>query len=581
MENRIKAARIFYSNVAMALICLAFVPFAFGEIWLIFIVIALAIAGFLFSIYLLKLDFLGKAAAVHLISTAYVMAFLHLFISNSYSDTLTFICISFIFVVDSLLVSTSTRQIIIFGSFILMAQVLAPVLNLNKTLAVKAEFQIENILLFVTFFTIVLLIRKDNDKLLSIAKSEADKVKKSQKNYRDLFESSMDAILLIDKNLKCIDCNQAALKLFYIDSKKKISKMDLKRLSAEKQGDGSASAAVLEKIRGKTFTHGSQSFEWRHRRSDGEEFDAQVLLTNVKFGNKNLIQATVRDITHQKKSQEMLVQSEKMMSIGGLAAGMAHEINNPLAGVIQNANVLTNRLTDTAMQANLKAAETLGISMTHIRQFMEARGIPKMLKAINESVLRISSLVDNMLSFARKSEATFSTHQPADLMEKALELAVTDYDLKKEYDFKAITIQKEYNDNLPMVACEGSKIQQVLLNIFSNGAHAMFEGERKSDAPDPKFILRLSHKKDIHMLQIEIEDNGIGMNKETLDKIFEPFYTTKPDGVGTGLGLSVSYFIITQNHKGTIEAFSKPGKGCNFIIRLPLESKGRESDPEE
>jgi signal transduction histidine kinase len=267
-----------------------------------------------------------------------------------------------------------------------------------------------------------------------------------------------------------------------------------------------------------------------------------------------------------------MVQSEKMLSVGGLAAGMAHEINNPLAGMIQTANIMKSRLGDLQIPANLRAADEIGIPMEHIKTFMEKRRILRMLEAISESGRRVAEIVDNMLSFARKSEATFSSHHPAQLMDKILDLAITDYDLKKQYDFKTIKIIKEYEDNLPMLPCEGAKIQQVLLNILRNGAQAM-QAENSANNTAPRFNLRLSAETETNMLKIEIQDNGPGMDKATQARIFEPFFTTKPVGVGTGLGLSVSYFIITQIHGGTMDVKSTLGKGTTFIIRLPMERK--------
>ncbi|MEJ2156535.1 MAG: PAS domain S-box protein [Desulfobacteraceae bacterium] len=278
----------------------------------------------------------------------------------------------------------------------------------------------------------------------------------------------------------------------------------------------------------------------------------------------------IDDVTDNVRLEEIMVQSEKMVSVGGLAAGMAHEINNPLAGMIQTANIMKSRLADLQIPANLRVAEEIGIPMEHIKTFMQKRDILRMLEAINESGRRVADIVDNMLSFARKTEATFSYHHPAQLMDKTLELAVTDYDLKKQYDFKTIQIIKKYENNLPMLHCEGAKIQQVLLNILRNGAQAMQAEHTEKDAA-PSFILRLSVETDTNMLKIEIEDNGPGMDKPTQSRIFEPFFTTKPVGVGTGLGLSVSYFIITQNHGGTMDVASILGKGSTFIIRLPLE----------
>lgn len=177
-----------------------------------------------------------------------------------------------------------------------------------------------------------------------------------------------------------------------------------------------------------------------------------------------------------------------------------------------------------------------------------------------------------MLSFARKSDARVSSHDVAKLIDKTLELAETDYDLERQYDFKMINIKKEYQADIPTLSCEGGKIQQVLLNTLRNGAQAM-QGAMGNKTEKPCLILRTSHETSSDMIRIEIEDNGPGMDSDTSKRIFEPFFTTKPEGIGTGLGLSVSYFIITENHGGTMHVESEPGKGACFVIRLPVNSE--------
>jgi signal transduction histidine kinase len=132
-----------------------------------------------------------------------------------------------------------------------------------------------------------------------------------------------------------------------------------------------------------------------------------------------------------------------------------------------------------------------------------------------------------------------------------------------------IEIRKKYEDKAHPVPCEGVKIQQVLLNVFRNGAYAM----QKAGVEKPIFNILVRFEKERKMVCMEIEDNGPGMDKKTCKRVFEPFYTTKPAGVGTGLGLSVSYFIITENHGGEMSVESTPGFGTKFIIRLPLDGR--------
>lgn len=269
------------------------------------------------------------------------------------------------------------------------------------------------------------------------------------------------------------------------------------------------------------------------------------------------------DITDQVRMEEMVMQSEKMLSIGGLAAGMAHEINNPLAGMMQNAQLIYNRVSKD-IPANEKAAGEVGISMADIRAYMEKRDILRKLDLINETGSRAADIVKNMLGFARKSDTMIEPHDLSKVLKKTIELAKSDYNLKKQYDFKRIAIIEKF-DPLPPVRCDKNKLQQVFLNILKNGAQAMFEWEKESFKP--QFILRL-YKEDF-MACIEIEDNGPGMNEKTRKRLFEPFFTTKPVGEGTGLGLSISYFIVVKDHKGKMTVESSPGQGTRFRIKLP------------
>ena len=277
----------------------------------------------------------------------------------------------------------------------------------------------------------------------------------------------------------------------------------------------------------------------------------------------------IDDVTDHVRMEELIVQNEKMLSIGGLAAGMAHEINNPLAGMMQTADVLAKRLSDKEIPANVKAAEESGTNIHAIHNYMENRGILNMLVGIKESGQRVAAIVENMLNFARKSDSRRTSQNLAELIDKTLELAATDYDLKKHQDFKLIDIKREYENDLPYVSCEAAKIQQVILNILRNGAQAMQENTDQKKPSHNTFTLRLINEVDKKNVRIEIEDNGPGMDEVTRKRVFEPFFTTKPLGTGTGLGLSVSYFIITEDHGGEMSVESSPGQGTKFIIRLP------------
>jgi PAS domain S-box-containing protein len=309
----------------------------------------------------------------------------------------------------------------------------------------------------------------------------------------------------------------------------------------------------------------------RPRQTDGgTRYEDVTIYPLVSNGVEGVV-LRVDDVTERVRLEEMMIQSEKMLSVGGLAAGMAHEINNPLAGMMQNATVVINRLTED-IPANDRAASECGTHMATIRAYMEKRNIVKQLAMIRESGLRAAEIVKNMLSFARKSDSEALPTDLCELLDNTIGLAENDYDLRKKYDFRRIEIVREYQPDMPPVPCEASKIQQVFLNLLKNGAEAMGEGRRQAEGEDAasgqRFTLRVLRDGD--MARVEVEDNGPGIDEETRRRVFEPFFTTKGVGAGTGLGLSVSYFIVTENHRGTMKVESRLGRGTKFIVCLPF-----------
>lgn len=272
----------------------------------------------------------------------------------------------------------------------------------------------------------------------------------------------------------------------------------------------------------------------------------------------------IDDITDRVRLEEMMVQTEKMISVGGLAAGMAHEINNPLSGVLQSCQNIQRRLSP-KLAANRQTAESLGLEMETLHRYLQERGILEFVEIIQEAASRASRIVADMLAFSRKSGAPMSPARVDSMLDRVVRLAANDYDLKKKHDFRKIEIIRDFDPQLGEVNCDRMEIEQVFLNLIKNAAQAMSD----SETPQPHITLRTRLEK--NQARIEVQDNGPGMDEETQRRIFEPFFTTKGVDAGTGLGLSVSYFIITEQHMGSIAVFSSPGKGTCFVVRLPLE----------
>lgn len=271
------------------------------------------------------------------------------------------------------------------------------------------------------------------------------------------------------------------------------------------------------------------------------------------------------DITDNVRIEEMMVQTEKMMSVGGLAAGMAHEINNPLGGILQGTQNIERRLMS-SLPKNKQLANQLGVSLEGMNKYIEQRGIYKIISGVRESATRAAGIIANMLNFSRKTEVHRTTCKLNQLVDSAIALAEQDYDLKKKYDFRKIEVIKDYDEDLPFVICAPTEIEQVMLNLLGNAAHAM----QDSNCEHPRIEIRISQEGDY--VATSVSDNGPGMNESIRKRVFEPFFTTKPKGIGTGLGLSVSYFIITENHNGSFTIESTPGAGSKFTFKLPVSS---------
>ena len=275
----------------------------------------------------------------------------------------------------------------------------------------------------------------------------------------------------------------------------------------------------------------------------------------------------IEDVTERARTQELMVQTGKMMSIGGLAAGMAHEINNPLGIITQAAQNIDRRIS-LELHANRKVSEELGLNLEGIRAYFDKRQITDAIASIRMASSRAAKIVANMLQFSRRADTTTDPASLAQIVDQALELAASDYDLKKHYDFRSIDITKDYQD-VPQVRIASVEIEQVILNLLKNAAQAM-----TATPPDTKPRITLRLRCEDRYAVLEVEDNGPGMTEDIRRRVFEPFFTTKEPGEGTGLGLSVSYMIVTQNHKGLMDVQSTPGRGTVFKVRLPIgESK--------
>lgn len=278
-----------------------------------------------------------------------------------------------------------------------------------------------------------------------------------------------------------------------------------------------------------------------------------------------------------KESQVHLVQAEKMSALGQMVAGIAHEINTPLAYVKGSVNILRDHLPSMSslitgqlqflrlMQSRQRDAAALSESLKSTaaiaRRLVDNNTINEMDILLDDSVHgidQISEIVQNLKNFSRLDRERVSTFSVESGLDSTLLLA---RNLLKN----RVTVHREYG-RVPQVSGSPSQINQVFLNIITNAVHAMPESRT-----DGLIVLRTSVDEDAAMVRIEISDNGTGIADDVLPKIFDPFFTTKVIGEGTGMGLSISYKIVAE-HGGRISASSSPGSGTTFVILLPLSA---------
>lgn len=298
----------------------------------------------------------------------------------------------------------------------------------------------------------------------------------------------------------------------------------------------------------------------------GEICFSDVIIYPLKTDDYRGFIIRIDDVTTRVRLDKMMVQAEKMLSVSSLASGMAHEINNPLSGILHGTQNILRRISP-EHEANRLDAEKYGIDLRNTFKYLEDREIIKFLNGIIKSGERVSGIVSNMLNFSTSENKNYKEEDLKLLIDRTINLASFDYNLKNKINFNHIEIFKNYDQDIPPVLCIKTEISQVILNILKNAAES-FIGKKIDDLEKSRIIIRL--KKCDDRVKIEFDDNGKGMTENIRNRIFEPFFTTKKINNKTGLGLSVSYFIITNNHGGEINVESIPEKGSKFTIILPV-----------
>lgn len=300
-------------------------------------------------------------------------------------------------------------------------------------------------------------------------------------------------------------------------------------------------------------------------------------ITIYPLTSMDLDSAVIRidDVTARVQLENMIIQNEKMGSLGELAAGVAHEINNPLGTILQSLQNIQRRLSD-ELAGNKKTADALNTDVNTINRYLEERKILSFLDNIKAAGERAASIVTNMLEFSGTNTFKHEPVQLVTLIHRSLDLAISASSLSKEYDNIRFTIVRNLADSCPVIYGSSAELQQVFLNLINNAYqaysdHFLNQAIETSNQEEGILTITVSLYVDKDNVVIEVKDNGPGMDDWTQKHIFEPFFSTKGADKGTGLGLSISYFIISEHHGGEITVNSEINKGTAFTIRLPIK----------
>ncbi|MGI2335256.1 MAG: PAS domain S-box protein [Dehalogenimonas sp.] len=361
--------------------------------------------------------------------------------------------------------------------------------------------------------------------------TERIKAESATKLRATLLDAVSDSVFLSEIEGNIIYCNEQGYKSRGYQQNELIgTNIKILRPSTESSDWDEKRQLIIES--------GESTYESMHRCKNGSVFPVEIHSRSLNHDGKTLILSVVRDITkrrqralEQRELRDKAEMSSRLAAIGEMAAGIAHEINNPLTGVHGFSELLMERkeLPDDVMES---------------------------LRIIYDGSERVKDIVKRMLTFSRQSEPTRSSIDIHQLLDNTL--ALRSYVLNTSN----VEVIKDYDLDLPWIPVDAGQLQQVFLNLIINAEYAIKKAQRPG-----KLVIKTENVDG--QVQISISDDGIGMSEATISKLFQPFFTTKEPGEGTGLGLSVSRAIVLE-HGGTITASSTLNQGTSFKIKLPI-----------
>ncbi|MFE8600650.1 ATP-binding protein [Archangium violaceum] len=372
------------------------------------------------------------------------------------------------------------------------------------------------------------------DEMAERLSQEREALRRSEASFRTLIERTPDAVF-VHRERMLLFANPAACTLLGYAREEELRGRPVEELLMPGEQDPLAESSLLGSAR-----------EVRFRHREGQQVLGEVVTFSIPFDGQPAVVSIARDVTERKQVQEKLRTTDRMVSLGTLAAGVAHELNNPISYVLSNLRFAVDELGEAGDAGKPLSDE-------------QSQEVQQALREALEGGERMRHIVHDLRSFSRREDEHFGPVDIHAVLDSCASLARTTIRHRAQ-------LVKEYGE-VPRVLANESRLGQLFLNLLVNAGQAIPEGDAKANS-----VRVTTERVDEVWVVVSVRDTGVGIPPENLQRLFKPFFTTKPVGVGTGLGLSICHGIVTAMG-GRIEVSSEVGKGTTFRVFMPVADK--------